>query len=208
MFEDVFHTEARLAYHAVLLFAVGLFVAAPVVRFRLRAVARPAMALLDAVMRLVGRAPSLPRMAGVIWAFNSTAIFLYMASGFHPLLPKVFCLWTGLNIGAVIGFTRTGLYRPREPHRLRQQWTPTYGEAAVCGLAVLVVELACFWTAIGMGMSVGAEVQAGTPYLQALAPRAAAYARVIVPALLFSATCEAVAVRAAAEPVGNGQDES
>jgi hypothetical protein len=201
MFQDVFHTEARLVYHAVLLFAVGLFASAPVVRWRMRAVARPALVVLDTVTRALGVAPSIARTALTIWTFNATVIFIYMASGFHPLLPKLFCLWTGLNVGAVIGFARTGQYKPREPKRLASQWMPAYAEAAVCGLAMLVLELGCFWTSIAMGISLGTEVQSGLAYASALAPRAAAYATFIIPALLISAASEAVAVRAASEPV-------
>jgi hypothetical protein len=194
---ELVSAHVELALHAALLFAVGLFTAWPVVRYRWTAVARPALSVFRAVLRLMGPSPSIARMAAVIFGFNATAIFLYMASGFHPMLPKVFGIWTGLNV-AVIGAMAArepadALGRPRPG-----QWRPPAWLALPCGLLVLALELPCFWVSLALGMSMGHAVQGGAPYLRALAPRAAAYACVIAPALVVSALAEAVAIRGAA----------
>lgn len=197
MLRFLLQEHARLSLHAAILFAVGLYAAYPVVRFRMGVVAWPALALFRAVLRLLGPSPSLALAAGVIFSFNSVVIFLYMASGFHPLAPKLFAVWTGLNIGAIMGAVHRGEV-PAGPLLIAPgQWRPPSWLGGVCGLMVLLLELPCFWLAIAMGMSLGHAVQADVPYLVALAPRALAYCGVVVSVLFVSAVAEAVAIRAA-----------
>ncbi|MHC4481087.1 MAG: hypothetical protein ACYS1C_09005, partial [Planctomycetota bacterium] len=141
MIEFVFAVHLRLALHAALLFAVGLFAAWPVVRYRIKSLAALPMAVFRLVLRLIGPSPTIARMAGVIFGFNTVAIFIYMASGFHPLLPKVFGIWVGMNIGIVTALARhqeelldTG--RPEAG-----QWVPSAHLTGICGLMVLILEL-------------------------------------------------------------------
>ena len=197
MLEFVFRNHLRLAVHAALLFAVGLFISWPIVHYRLRALARLPLAIFRFVLRLIGPRPSIARIAGVIFCFNSVAIFIDMASGFHPLLPKLLGIWTGANVGMVAGLARQeGLAEPCEVGA--GQWVPPARLVALCGLLTLVLELPSFWFALAMGMSLGHEVQSGSaPYLSALAVRAGAYAAIVMPLLLLSALAEAVAVRGA-----------
>ena len=185
----------QLFLDAALLFAAGLFAAAPVVRFRLRAVAVPALKVFGGVMRLLGQTPGLVRMTAVIFLFNGLVMFVYMASGIHPMLPKVFAVWTGMNIGVILGFTHGGLEPAPRIGRRPDQWLPPEWLHSVCGLAVLLIELPCFWLAIALGLSMGGKVQADGRYLDALAPRVTTYATVILPLLLLSAVSEAMAIR-------------
>jgi len=198
MLTFVFQAHASQAAQAALLFAVGVFLSWPVVRLRLRGVAVLPLALLRMVVRLIGPEPSVVRMAAVIWVFNSVVIFIDLASGFHQLLPALLCLWTGLNIGVVIGMA------PREMAMLAAncprpgRWKPPPGAARLCILLVLLLELPCLFYSVAMGISMGTLVQSGTlHYLPALAVRARAYAAVIVPILLVSAVAEALAIRGA-----------
>ena len=192
-----------LAVHALILFAVGLFVAVPVVRYRLTAIERLPLGMLRLVARLIGEGPALWRTAAVIWLFNSSVMFVGMASGVHPMLPKVFGIWTGLNVG--VAAAHAGREDDPLPGLLGRagggQWRPPQGLVIACGAVVLALELPCFWYALAMGMSMGWKVQAGgIAYLDSLAPRALAYLTTIVPALLVSAVAEAVALRAASPP--------
>ncbi len=196
--EYVLVEHLRLAVLAAILFAVGLFVSPVVARLRIAALEWLPLQLFRLIMRLVGPGPSLARMAGVIWVFNSAAMFVYMASGYHPLAPRIIGVWTGLNIGIVAARARSdeaglaGLMVPRAG-----QWAPPAGLAWMCGALVLLLELPCFWYALGMGMSLGGDVQReGVQYLAALRPRAWAYLLLIVPTLLVSAVAEAIAIRA------------
>ena len=185
-----------------LLFVVGVFLAFPVIRYDLKAVQWLPARIFHGVMRLIGRRPSIARMTAVIWMFNSTAIFIYMSSGIHPLLPKIFGIWTGLNV-AIVGATareESGEYADFG-RAGPDQWQPPRALALVCAAAVLVLELPCFWFAIGMGMVLGNLLQAGPDaYLPTLAPRAAAYLQAIVPILLVSALAESIAIRASGRP--------
>lgn len=196
MVDFIFRQHSRLAVHAALLFAVGLFASWPIVHYRLKALARLPLVVFRFVIKLLGRSPSIARMACVIFCFNTLAMFAYMASGFHPLLPKVFGIWTGLNIGIIMGMAREERELLEAGLPSAGQWRPAGGLATLCGLLVLVLELPCFWFAIGMGIGMGHEVQSGAlPYRDALAPRALAYAVFIVPLLLLSAIAEAIAIR-------------
>jgi hypothetical protein len=195
MLSFVFRDHARLALHAALLFAVGAFAAWPVMHYRLWGLARPALVVFRLVVRLLGRSPSIARTTAVIFGFNGVAIFLYMASGFHPFLPKLFGIWTGFNVCVVAAMAgEEGLMAAARP--APGQWMPSRGLGALCGLLVLALELPCFWFALAMGMSMGHAVQSGgAHYLLALAVRAGAYASVILPLLLLSALAESVALR-------------
>ncbi len=195
----VFRDHASQAAQAALLFTAGAFFSWPVVRFRLRGVAALPVALLRLVVRLIGPAPSFVRMAGVIWAFNSAAMFIDLAAGFHPLLPALLCLWTGLNIGVVVGMAPREMAVPAASRPGPGRWSPPPAAARLCGLLVLLLELPCLFYTTAMGISMGALVQSGTlHYLPALAVRGRAYALVIVPLLLVSAIAEAIAIRGAA----------
>ena len=199
MYDFVFHKHLRLVLDAMLLFVVGLFVSWPVVHYRLHSVARLPLAVFRAILHVMGRSPSLLRMSGVIFSFNSLVMFLYMAAGFHPLLPMVLGICTGMNIGIIMGLGK----RERETVAAMRpgpgQWIPRPELAAVCAPAVLLIELPCFWLSIAMGISMGHAVQSGaSTYLAALAVRSEAYVSVVLPLLLVSAVAETVAVRGAA----------
>ncbi len=194
----VFREHSPQAAQAALLFAVGVFLSWPVVRLRLRGVAVLPLALLRTVVRLIGPDPSVVRMAGVIWLFNSVAMFVDLAAGFHPFVPALLCLWTGLNIGVVIGMAPREMAMLAAGHPGPGRWTSPPAVARLCGLLVLLLELPCLFYTVAMGISMGALVQSGTlHYLPALAVRGRAFACVIVPLLLVSAIAEAVAMRGA-----------
>jgi hypothetical protein len=124
-----------------------------------------------------------------------------MSSGIlHRLLPMVFCVWTGMNIAAIVGLAGKGRAGVRQMVRREDQWVPPQPLAALCGLAVLVLELGSFWTAIAMGISMGNAVQSGAGRLTAFALRARPYVAILVPVLLLSALCEAVAIRGGSPP--------
>jgi hypothetical protein len=201
MLDFVLTQHWRLALQALLLFVAGLLLAWPVLRFRLRLVARPAEFVLRIVLRLMGRSPPVPRVAVVIFAYNATVIFLYMAAGFHPLAPKVLCVWVGLNVAVLMGMVQTQEEMLAAFQVEPGMWRPASGLALICGVLVLVLELPCLWFAVGMGIRMGQLVQGGhVGYLEALAERARAYWTVIAPVLFVSATAEAIAIRGAGPP--------
>jgi hypothetical protein len=198
MIEFLFRQHQRLCIHAALLFAVGLFLSWPVIQQHLRAVAWLPMAMFRLVLRMMGRSPSLLRMACAIWLFNSAVMFLDMASGFHPLVPKILAIWTGLNVAVIVGMGDAGLRILDVARPKHGAWVPPERLGTLCAVAVMLIELPCFFLAIAMGLSLGGAVQDGVDYLAALQPRAAAYAVFILPALLISAVAEAVAIRSSA----------
>lgn len=192
--EYVLVDHFRLALHAALLFAAGLFVAWPVVRYRLHGVAWLPRKIMRFVTVLMGPRPSIFRITLVIFLFNSTVIFIQMASGFHPFLPKLLGLWTGMNV-AIMASMADPEDMPALSSVPPDGWVPPSALTIICGLTVLVLELPCYWFALAMGMRMGHEVQEGAIYSSVLAERARVYALLIVPALLASAAAEAVSIR-------------
>ena len=186
--------HSRLALHAAIIFAAGLFAAWPVVRFRLHGVAWLPRQIMRFVTALMGEGPSIFRMTLVIFVFNSAVMFVQMASGYHPFVPKVFGLWTGLNVG-IMTFMTSPTAMPSLSTLPKRCWVPPANVTVLCGLLVLVLELPCYWFTLAMGMTLGQEVQAGAFYTMAFTERARAYALLIVPTLLVSAAAEAVSIR-------------
>lgn len=190
-----------LACGAALLFFVGVLLALPAARSGSAPLTWLPLFLFRVVLRLLGEEPGLARLCLVIFGFNGTAMLLYMASGFHPVIPAAVCLLTGYNIAAILLLAG----EKRELGDLvvspGARWTPPRWVAGLCGLAVLVVELPCFWYSIAMGIGLGLEIASGqTDYIQGFAPRLDAYLRVLLPALFASAMCESIAIRGMSTP--------
>ncbi len=183
------------AWEATLLAAAGSLLAIPAARFRVAGLLALPLFLFRLARRIVGEKANF-RMAATIFAFNGSAMFLYMASGIRPALPAAIAFLTGFNLTAILlagGNERSGSHQPAVPPGA---WVPGSRLTALCGLAVLLLELPCFFFAAAMGIRLGAEIQGGlTTYLAGLAPRAVAYGRVVLPLLLVSAICETVAIR-------------
>ena len=194
----VLSAHFRLAIHAALLFAVGLFVAWPVVRYRLTGVAWLPRRIFDFVVWCIGPSPSLPRIAAVIFLFNATVMLLQMVSGFHSFLPRVLGIWTGMNVGIMSAFPGRAGEMVRDAAGRGEGWMPPRGLTLACSLLVILLELPCYFYALAMGMRLGHLVQ-GTEatYLETLWPRLIAYGMVVAPALLASAAAEAVSIRGA-----------
>jgi len=198
LFSFIFVQHSGLAMGAALLFLVGALLAIPVVKRGSTILTWLPVFLFRMVGRILGRQPSVTRLWSVIFGFNGTVMLLYMASGIHPAIPAFVSMVTGYNIAAILLLTGQG--QSREFGELAVSpghgWVPARWTAGLCGLAVLILELPCFWYSIAMGMRLGQEIAAAeTTYVQGIAPRIHAYVAVILPALLVSAVCEAIAIR-------------
>jgi uncharacterized membrane protein len=195
-FEFVFMDHFGNACNAALLSVVGMLVAYPVIKWDIKGLQVVPMWLFKAVLNLLGAHPGLLRTTLVIFCFNSMAIFLYMASGVHPLIPGLIAILTACNI-AVIVSKATEVESPKVSEGLfTARWYPGSSLTYVCGLMVILLELPCFWYSIAMGMSLGSEViMHQSTYAQGLAIRGQAYVVLIVPLLLVSAACESIAIR-------------
>jgi len=143
-----------------------------------------------------------PRLSPVllfafIFLFNSIVIFIYMLSGGFVVLPIVFALFTGLNVGVILLLdAREAMLEPPDPPG--EVAAPRAWVGFLC-LFTVVVELSAFWLAIGMGMTLGNEMHeafAWATFVKAAGPRVLAYGLVLVPALALSAAAEATAVSA------------
>jgi hypothetical protein len=201
----IFVDHESAALEAALLFGAGSLLAYPAVRLKLRSLTMFPLALFRLARCLVGTEAN-PRMALAIFGFNGTAMFLYMASGFHPAIPAAISLLTGFNIATILLWA--GMDETRqddEPIAPPGRWMPGRRLATVCGLAVLLIELPCFAFAIAMGIRMGQDVLSGRmTYAQGFASRVEAYASVILPLLLVSAICETVAIRGMSGGIAGG----
>jgi hypothetical protein len=206
LFSFVFVQHFGLACGAALLFLVGALLAIPVVRHGSTRLTWLPLTLFRWVRRMLGTHPSMTRLWSLIFGFNGTVMLLYMASGVHPGFPAAISMLTGYNIAVILLLSGDsedlgGLTVSPAPG-----WTPGRWVAVICGLAVLLLELPCFWYAIAMGIRLGQEIVAGqTTYSQGIASRVHAYLLCILPVLLVSAVCEAIAIRGMSGSQPEGQ---
>ncbi len=196
LFSFVFVQHFALACGAALLFLVGLLLALPAVRSGSALLTWLPLRLFRMVLRLLGEGPGLPRLCLFIFGFNGTAMLLYMASGFRPAIPAAVSVLTGYNIAVILFLAGERRDLGDLAISPAARWTPPRWLAGLCGLAVLVVELPCFWYSVALGIGLGLEITSGRmDYLQGISPRLHAYLRVLLPALLISAVCESIAIR-------------
>lgn len=163
-------------------------------------------AILRGVFRAFGDG-SLERIAVVIFLFNSCMMFLYMLSGALVLLPWIFAMLTGLNI-ALIGSGSIPEWMGERMEKFAEDYPA--GAVKACGLAVLLIELPCFWFSIAMGGTLGLGMLSNFsyPHFRFLSrDRVEAYIVVIMPLLAFSAICEALAVKGGARLGGKEYPE-
>jgi len=196
MVRFLFVEHFTLALQCALLFAAGLLLAAPIVRFRIRELTWLPVRVMGFVLRLMGPRPSIPRAALTIFLFNTVSMFAHMAAGYHPLLPQLLCVLTGMNIG--IAAAMSGEVEKLKPNGLPQSpgWAPPPGLSCASTVLVLTLELPMFWYTLAMGISMGEEVQRGAvSYGASLMDRAAVYGSIVLPILLVSAAAEAIAIR-------------
>jgi hypothetical protein len=211
LFRFIFLEHSGSACLAALLFLLGGLLALPVRKGRTPALTWLPRRLLRMIRVLLGEQPGFRRMFLVIFGFNSIAIFCYMASGIRPWVPALISLLTGYNIAAILFLAGEDMGFDTGAPVPGSLWVPGGLATGICGLAVLLIELPCFWYSIGMGIRLGREVVAGrTDYAQGLVVRGHVYVRVMIPLLLISALCEATAIRgmsARGEPGGKSPGE-
>ena len=182
---------------AMAVFVCGLLLALLVVRLDVRSL----LALPVWLYRL-GRKYLTPRVSPVflfafIFLFNTAAIFVYMISGGLVILPIIFDLFTGLNVGVILlKDAQDSMEDGRQPQTDGQP--PRAWIGFLC-LFTVIVELSAFWLAIGMGITLGHVMRADftwAAFAGAAEPRILAYLLVLVPALTLAAAAEAAAVSA------------
>ena len=196
LFSFVFVQHFGLACGAALLFLVGVLLAFPVVKHDSTRLTWLPLILFRLVRRMLGTRPGMTRLWSLIFGFNGTVMLLYMASGVHPGIPAAISILTGYNIAVILLVAAEAEDLDGLAFSTASGWKPGKWVAGICGLAVLLLELPCFWYAIAMGVGMGRAVAEGRAgYTQALATRADAYIHLILPVLLVSAVCEVIAIR-------------
>lgn len=180
---------------AALLFIAGVLSAVPVLRWRVEFLLRMPRSFAGWLREIMDKRPSVLRLAAFIFSFNGTAILCYMLTGVLPGLPYVVAFWTGLNV-ALAGLLVRETGAPDVVARSPTRWE------RLCGILTFVLELPCFWYALGLGMTIRLGFSRGVRDLDwtSLADRVWAYALVILPVLALSALVEAYAVTAPYRP--------
>jgi stage II sporulation SpoM-like protein len=177
-------------------FFVGFVLAFPVVRLEVTSLLALPRWFMRIARKHLGPGTNPTLLCLFIFAFNTSAILLYMISGGLVFLPMVFGLFTGLNVGAALLLEarepEPDDTAPIEPPHIPRAWV------GLCGLFVVAVELSAFWLALGMGMKLGhlmrQEFTWQTFALES-GPRLMAYFLVLTPALFVSAIAETAAIK-------------
>jgi hypothetical protein len=201
LIEYVFVDHFLPACIAALFFLAGALLAVPRPVRNYRWIQRACHALFGCLLRLFGHRPGLPRTAVTIFLFNGIAIFLYMSAGIRPWIPKLIALATGFTIAlAVLGAAELEeLFAERRLATTSSEPGPVL--ALGCSIATIVLELPCFWYAVGMGITLGDGLAGNAGgYPDLFAERAVAYATVLLPVLAISAFCESIAIAGAKKP--------
>ncbi len=196
LFSFVFVQHFGLACEAALLFLVGVLLAFPVVKLGSPRLTWLPLILFRMVRRMLGTHPGMTRLWSLIFGFNGTVMLLYMASGVHPGIPAAISILTGYNIAVILLVAAKAEDLDGLAVSPVSGWKPGKWVAGICGLAVLLLELPCFWYSIAMGIRLGQAIVAGqTSYVEGITVRLHAYVLLILPTLLVSAVCEAIAIR-------------
>jgi len=181
----------RPAAYAALVFTLGLLSSITVVKYRIEVLLAFPRWLSQKLPRMLSLS-ALPMLL-IIFGFNSTAILLYMLTGAaHYLAPVFIAFMTGTHIG-IISILAMGA--SAAPPAAQEQGMARRRFALLCGLLTGLLELPCFWLAIGMGMTLGGF---GAPVddLAAMAlVRLSVYARMIAPVLFLSAAIETIGIK-------------
>ena len=182
-----------LAAAATLLFAAGAMCAMPVLRWRIRPLLILPEWLALRLQSIIEATPSVVGLGLFIFAFNGSAMFLYMLTGVLPGMPALIVFLTGLHVAlAALISQRRGPQPPAAPRHL-----PAL--ARTCAGLTFLLELPCFWYTMAMSWTLRAgmtgEWQRVT--MNAIRERATAYLLVILPVLAVSALAEAYAVTSA-----------
>jgi hypothetical protein len=194
--EYLFVDHFFAACKAALFFFLGALAVVPLFRWYPDGCRKACGRLLRFVAKLFGSNPGFLRITSTIFLFNGTAMFVYMSTGAHPLLPSL--------IAATTGFTLTLCFTlPQEAESSLDfatvgpnDWLPSRPLAVAGGVATALIELPCFFYSIGMGITLGQEIACDrVPYLTGLETRARVYITIVLPLLLISAVSETIAIR-------------
>lgn len=202
-------------------FLLGAVAARLVVAYDLRFFMATPLWFLRHVAAFLKRNPSVLGLAAFIFAFNGTAMFVYMLFGLIPYMPAVIAFLTGMNVA--VAALKSGEFMGDVPLGLEAGETandavpdgegpddpadappPAAVEpnplAILASVLVLALELPCFWFAISMGAGMAREgYWLGTlfqaDHLADFRMRALTYVLVILPVLAVSALAEGYAVK-------------
>jgi hypothetical protein len=133
--------------------------------------------------------PPTLKLGAYIFAFNGTAMFVYMLTGLIPGVPYLIALMTGLNVALA------GLLAREEPRAVRPEPGIVPASVRLCMMLTFLLELPCFWYAMAMGFTMPTVISLlgdGDP--NEVRRRIEAYLIVILPILAVSASVEAHAV--------------
>ncbi|OQX87212.1 hypothetical protein B6D60_04375 [candidate division KSB1 bacterium 4484_87] len=137
--------NGKLFILSAFLFFCGIFLSPPVVRFSIKLLTAYPLWIWRKINRLISSRPSFFLLAVFIFIFNSFSAFANILSGFCVVLPFIFALWTGLNIGIIIKKESDGI-------------------AAIVALFLsphAFFELPAIWLSMAAGMQIGLAAMNG-----------------------------------------------
>jgi hypothetical protein len=175
---------------AAALFLAGMACATPVYRRRVEwLISFPRWVALK-LRGLHEKKPSVPALGLFIFAFNGTAMLVYMLLGIVPGVAALIAFFTGMNV-ILIGLLARELPSDDAGPRGAAPFS-----VRLCGLLTLLLELPCFWFTMGMTlwMKPGLFAMCRTADWSPIAQRVTAYLTIILPILFVSAMVEAYAV--------------
>jgi uncharacterized membrane protein SpoIIM required for sporulation len=167
---------------SALLFAVGYVVSYPVVLYGIKPLTWYPLRVWERVRAAVSPDDPWHRIFAFLLVFNSVSLLVNLLSGLLVVLPPVFALLLGLNVGVI-----------------------ATEEAGVAGLVGIVVnpvawlELPAAWTSLALGFQLAGVVLGAEPVSPGFMRLAGVYVAVVLPLLVAAALVEATLIRLTAE---------
>lgn len=166
---------------SVVLFMLGLMLSVVIVKKQLGWLLWYPNWIRDRLKRLLLRGPGFGKLFLLIFLINATSLGCNLLSGFGVILPAIFAILIGINVGAIAyqeGGGRTMLTMFLAPH--------------------VVFELPAAWLSLALGFRLGIEIigssgEVRLVFLQCLS----IYWRLILPLIWIAAMLEAAFISAA-----------
>ncbi len=94
--------DGKLFLLSIFLFVFGYLLSIPVVKYSVKFLTAYPLWLWKKLNRYLQKKPSFLHLTVFLFLFNSISLLLNILSGFGVILPFIFTVWLGLNIGVIV----------------------------------------------------------------------------------------------------------
>lgn len=160
------------------LFLFGFFSSPLVVRYEIQILMKYPMWILKMMKNHFSLEWSFLKTGAVIFSLNSFSLLLNILSGFGVVLPSLFAVFLGINVGVIVYVT--------------SGWKGTFSSFVN---PVALLEFAAAWISLSVGFEIGKSILASRFSLDQLYVSISIYIFVILPLLFIACIIETVSIK-------------